>query len=169
MTTEQIEARYQELCRTPSDINEHLPVLRRYADECNHVTEMGVRGCVSLFAFLSSKASKVNAFDILNVAVPDVEKLHFTCADDLTIEIEPTDFLFIDTAHNYIQLSHELLLHASKVSKYIGFHDTFIFGVNGDDGKQGLIPAINEFLSKNREWTRIYHTDRNNGLTIISK
>lgn len=165
----EIEKRYQELCVTKSDINEHLPKLREYADKCDHITEMGVRGCVSLYAFLSSKASKVVAIDIFDVWTPDIDKLTFICADDLKIEIEKTDFLFIDTAHNYKQLIQELNLHAKNVNKYIGFHDTFIFGVNGDDGGKGLLNAIDEFLKDNTEWFRDYHTDINNGLTIIQR
>ena len=27
---------------TPSDINEHIPTLVKYASECDHITEMGV-------------------------------------------------------------------------------------------------------------------------------
>ncbi len=169
LTKEEIEDRYQELCITESDINQHLPTLRMYADQCEAITEMGVRGCVSLFAFLSSNAKKVTAIDILNVWVPDVEKLTFICADDLQIEIEPTDLLFIDTAHNYKQLSQELALHAWKVNKFIAFHDTEIFGIHGDDGEKGLFYAIDEFLNLNRDWVSDFHTPINNGLTILKK
>ena len=169
MTQEDLEIKYQELCKTPSDINEHLPILREFADKCEHITEMGVRGCVSLHAFLVSKARKVVAIDIMATGMPDVEKLNFIVADDLKIEIEPTDFLFIDTMHNYVQLKQELDLHAHKASKYIGFHDTAYFGINGDDGGRGLIPAINEFLETHKEWKIVYQTDNNNGLTIIER
>jgi hypothetical protein len=169
MTTQEIQDKFEELCNTPSDINEHLPILREYADKCEHITEMGVRGVVSTYAFLSSKAKRVVAIDILNVAVPDVEKLQFICADDLQIEIEPTDFLFIDTAHNYRQCIQELNLHGKNVRKYIGFHDTQIFGEHGDDGDKGLMFAVNEYIEQNKEWTILYKTDVNNGLTIIGR
>jgi hypothetical protein len=169
LTKEQIEAKYQELCNTESDIFMHLPTLRKYADECKIVTEFGTRSCVSLFAFLASKAERVIAVDILNVAVPSVDKLTFICADDLQIEIEPTDFLFIDTAHNYKQLIQELNLHAKNVKKYIAFHDTYIFGEHGDDGGNGLNYAIREFLAQDEDWQVCYHTDVNNGLTIIER
>ena len=33
-----------------SDINEHLPTLCRYAQECDSVFETGVRGCISSWA-----------------------------------------------------------------------------------------------------------------------
>jgi len=165
-----IEEQYQEFCNTPSDINEHLPTLRKYYDECAHVTEIGVRGCVSLHAALASKAKKVVAIDILNVAVPICDKLDFICANDLEIEIEPTDFLFIDSLHTYKQLKAELNLHSKNVRKYIGGHDTFMFGASSEDGTTpGLLQAIAEFLSENKDWAICYSTNNNNGLTILSK
>ncbi len=169
MTPEEIELKFQELCITPSDINEHLSILREYADKCIHITEMGVRGVVSTYAFLSSKAKKVVAIDILNVWTPEVDKLTFICANDLEIEIENTDFLFVDTAHNYIQLTQELALHAKNVNKYLGFHDVGIFGEHGDDEGKGLMYAINEFTDNNPEWRRDYFTTANNGLLILKK
>lgn len=169
MTQLEITQRFNELCNTPSDINEHLTILKQYADRCNTVTEFGVRGCVSTFAFLSSNAQKVVSYDIFDVAVPKVDKFTFICADVLEIEIEQTDMLFIDTKHCYKQLKQELELHSKKVNKYISFHDTFIFGLNGDDGDKGLLFAINEFLELNKNWVMCYHTDVNNGLTIIEK
>lgn len=169
MTQSEIESKYKEFCITESDINLHLPTLRSYYDKCDHVTELGVRGCVSLFAALASNAKKVVAVDIFNVWTPTVEKLTFICADDLTIEIEETDFLFIDSKHNFVQCMAELNLHAKNVIKYIGFHDTAIFGINGDDGLLGLTYAIDAFLEKNKEWSICYQTDVNNGLTIIEK
>ena len=169
LSEEEIELNYQYAKNTPSDINQHLPKLREYAEQCDHITEMGVRGVVSTWAFIASKASKVVAIDILNVAVPDVEKLQFICADDLTIEIEETDFLFIDTAHNYNQCIQELNLHGNKARKFIGFHDVGIFGKNGDDGGRGLMFAINEFLFYNKHWKMDYITDVNNGLAILKR
>lgn len=169
MTKEEIELKYQEFKNTPSDINEHLETLRGYADHCESVTEFGVRGCVSLFAFLASNAKRVVAVDILNVWVPDVPKLTFINADDLTIEIEETDFLFIDSYHTGSHLKKELDLHAGKVNKYIGFHDTGFFGITGEDGQPGLMVTINEFLSNHPEWRIIYSTDKNNGLTIMQR
>ena len=50
-----IENYYNNLVNTPSDINEHLPTLRKYAEECDHITEMGVRWIVSTYAFLAAK------------------------------------------------------------------------------------------------------------------
>ena len=50
---EKIKNKYINLCNTPSDINEHLPTIFKYASECNSVLELGVRGCVSSYAFVN--------------------------------------------------------------------------------------------------------------------
>lgn len=166
---DKIFARFRELCEIPSDINEHLMVLKEYADRCEHVTEFGVRGGVSLHAFLASNARKVVAYDIANVETPDCEKLTFICADVLTVDIEPTDMLFIDTRHTYAQLQAELSLHSPKVRRFVAMHDTTTFGNTGEDGGRGLAQAIGEWLISDQNWTCAYATDRNNGLTILAR
>lgn len=185
-----IQEKYEEASNTPSDINEHLAVLKEYADKCEHVTEMGVRGVVSTYAFLASKAKRVVGIDI--VGHPNVSECMaisqnegkdwtFICADVLKIEIEPTDFLFLDTFHTAAQLERELALHADKVSKYIGFHDVVTFWESGEypandlvasnqtNCGRGLKYAIEPFLENNPQWKVAYRTDRNNGLLIIEK
>lgn len=164
-----IEEKYKELCRTPSDINEHLPTLREYADKCEHVTEFGVRGCISLHAFLASNAKQVTAYDIANVAVPDCDKLTFINADVLSVEIDPTDLLFVDTKHTASQLRDELALHSEKVQKYLIFHDTAIYGAFGEDGGPGLDAAILKFLTDAPWWRECYRSEANNGLTILER
>ena len=47
-----ISNKYNQLCETPSDINEHLPTLYEYAKKCDSVIETGVRGCVSSYALV---------------------------------------------------------------------------------------------------------------------
>ena len=169
MTPEEIELKYQELCNTPTDMYEHLPKIREYADRCDHVTEFGVRYCNSLFAELASKAKKVVGIDIVDRPVPEVDKLQFICANDLEIEIEPTDFLFIDTCHTYGHLQQELRLHGNKARKYLGFHDVVTFGEIGEDGSAGLMKAINEFMAENPHWVIDYHSLSCNGLMILRR
>ena len=47
-----IEEKYKFLCKKPSDINEHLPTLYKYASECESIAELGVRGVISTWALL---------------------------------------------------------------------------------------------------------------------
>ena len=55
---------YEKLCDIRSDINEHLPTLKRYASECKTVTEMGVRYACSTWAFLEARPEKITCYDI---------------------------------------------------------------------------------------------------------
>jgi hypothetical protein len=132
-----IEKRYLELIDIPSDINEHLPILKEYSEKCNHITEMGVRVPTSTWAFLASKPNKMVSYDIVNApGIDEVKSIaneyqldyQFIIDDVLQIDMEQTDLLFIDTLHTYNQLNAELMLHSKKVNKYIILHDTVTYG-----------------------------------------
>lgn len=177
-----IEARYLEKFNTPSDINEHLPALRTLAEECNHITEMGVRFVVSTWAFLLAKPKKLISIDIqyyseieeaIKLAQEEKIDFSFIVGDTTKIEIEETDLLFIDTLHTYGQLKQELNLHAQKVRKYIAFHDTVTFGSADEQGPRtfgpGLRPAIYEFLENNSQWYIFKDYTNNNGLLVLKK
>ena len=160
---------YEQYCILPSDINEHLPTPKFYYDKCDTVTEFGVRGGVSLVAALASNAKQVFAYDINPVQLPKSNKLIFICASSLLVDIEPTDFLFIDSLHTYNQLFQELIMHSNKVNKWIGLHDTVMFGETGEDQNKGLNYAIKDFLTIHTEWSIELINTNNNGLTILKK
>ena len=167
------EKEYLSACRTPSDINEHLPMLNALAMECKHVTEMGVRHGLSTRAFMYA-GKPLTSYDLeidenLQRLFDKYPLGKYIKADVLTIDIEPTDMLFIDTWHHYDQLKQELKLHASKVKKYLAFHDTQTFGTIGENMPIGLLPALLEFMVTNPEWKVKYHTVKNNGLTVLEK
>ena len=189
-----VEENYNILVKTPSDINEHLPVLKKYAEQCDHVTEMGVRYVVSTFALVLAKPKRLVSIDLFhpshygdnvrlyaiqNYATQNNINFEFVLGDTLKIEIEPTDMLFIDTLHRYGQLKAELERHVKNVKKYLVFHDTTSYE-NTDEGhyyqtphldtsKTGLWPAIQEFLDSNTEWEIAERFINNNGLTILQK
>lgn len=170
---------YIDFCNLqPSDINEHLPTLYEYAKKCNHVTEMGVRGGNSSRAFLYANPKRYIAYDLelfdRVVELFDHSRQlgndhHYIKSNVLDIEIEETEFLFIDTWHRYEQLKSELKLHAGKVKKYIAFHDTVSFARNGEGGGKGILYAIEEFLDENSNWKIVHNAKNNNGLMIIEK
>lgn len=170
---------YRNARTQPSDINQNVHILNDLAKECRHVTEMGVRSGVSTRALLNSDVELVSyditlnktVSDLFSVALAAGKKVKYIKADVLTIEIAETDMLFIDTLHIYDQLKQELNLHASKVKKYIAFHDTHTFGLRGEIGvdNKGLLSAIIEFLIDNPEWRfKIYKTN-NNGFTVLER
>jgi hypothetical protein len=189
---EKINLIYESQCNTPSDINEHLPTLLKYAKECKHITEMGVRWVSSTWPLLLSNPKKMISYDI--VRHPKIEEVidlsknynldyQFIQSDVLTIEIEETELLFIDTLHTYNQLVCELDIHSDKCSKYIILHDTTSFGEvdemiyehasneikNIETKKQGLWNAILDFLEtdKGKMWEVHERFTNNNGLTIL--
>ena len=186
---QKILEKYTNLCQTPSDINEHLPVIKKYAQQCEHITEMGIRYIVSTWAMLAAKPKKIICYDILtgldmnifnanlNEIINEANNANisfvFHKADVLNIDIEETDLLFIDTYHEYNQIKKELKLHGNKVKKYLLFHDTTTFGQNGETFKQpntiGIWPAIKEFLNDNNHWEICEKLENNNGLTILKK
>lgn len=184
--------RFEFLCNCPSDINMHLKTIMTYAKQCQHVTEMGVRGVVSTWALINALPQKIVCYDIVECPIQDASivsreldiDFNFIIADtvDPNLNIEQTDLLFIDTWHVYDQLKLELQYHSNKVNKYIILHDTTTFGDAGEmpstfytnhlekiDGKVGLWPAVEEFLYSNRQWKIKEKFDHNNGLTVLER
>jgi hypothetical protein len=188
-----ILSKFNELKLRPSDINEHLDALKEYAEKCNHVTEMGVREAVATYAFLVAAPNTLISYDLYTtpgvqqaIALAHEKGLNFKFiqADVLKVDIEPTEMLFIDTFHVYNQLKQELELHADKVSKYLVFHDTVSYAHKDEkgywvtpemianykyQGKEGLLPAIEEFMAENPHWVIEKHFTNNNGLMILKR
>lgn len=187
-----IEEMYALKKATKSDINEHLETLFVFSRECRHITEMGVRWVTSTWPMLLAAPKKLISYDIcfnkeiknvIDLAIEYKLNYEFVLADVLSVEIEPTDLLFIDTLHTYNQLTAELSMHASKVSKYIILHDTKTFGKKDEPlydhastliknsyvKKQGLIFAIEDFLATDsgNMWEVFKSYKNNNGLTIL--
>ena len=130
---------YNYYCNNVSDIYEHLPTLYKYAKQCNHITECGVRSIVSSFAFAYGLCDKLSA-KLVQVDPEKDEssdafillcnKNNINCVfyqqSDLECPIENTELLFIDTWHVYGQLKRELARWNNHVSKYIIMHDTTV-------------------------------------------
>lgn len=162
-----------------SDISAHMPLLSFIAKDCQHITEFGTRECYSTAAFLLRCPGKVVSYDI-NIyqdiltlqQIVSKEKWQFIQKNTLDpdLEIEQTDFLFIDSLHTYKQVKGELK-QSKFVNKYIGFHDTFSQGQESLDipNTKGINFAINEFLEENTEWTVVYEVFFNHGLVILEK
>lgn len=189
-----LEQVVNQLYQTPSDINEHIPTIIKYGSECATITEMGVRGIFSTWAWLACAPKWLKCYDLHNPSKwgGDIQSVYdtaeayglnfsFEVADVLKIKIEETDLLFIDTWHTYDQLKEELKLHSDKVKKYICFHDTTSYefvdeSLNHENswGKpssgRGIWPAIEEFLIENKNtWVLKERFVNNNGFTIIER
>lgn len=183
---------YQRVMDTPndpvppgcpgSDIVLHLPILEYYASLCSHVTEFGVRTAQSTIALIAGCGKVIHSYDIdrspmarllTHIPLP-CKSWTFHRADTGVAEtnVQPTEFLFVDTLHTYEHVKKELDLWGSRVSRFIAFHDTFTCGdldLSGPNKKaKGINSAIREFMEANR-WTTVYKTNCCNGLWIIKK
>lgn len=174
-----LKIEYDNACKVASNINEHLPTLKQYADRVGHVTEFGVSNGCSTRAFLNSNVT-LRSYDIahdptvrelFDVAIGQNKDVQYIISDVTKVDIEPTDLLFIDSWHSYDQLKTELKLHSSKARKYLMFHDTQTFGTKDEGGQTqiGLLPAIIEFVIEHPEWRFALHKTNNNGLTVLER
>jgi hypothetical protein len=168
-----IEDKYVQLCTTPSDINEHLPTLRKYASECSSIVEMGVRAIVSTWALLAGMPRKMLSIDIVNpndiganlqevysaCAGPGIE-FTFIKSNTFDIVIGECDLLFLDTLHTYEHVKKELALHGNKARKYIIIHDTM--------HNPPMFAAITKFVQDNPWCIREVFTN-NNGLVVLRR
>jgi hypothetical protein len=190
-----IQEIYDRHCRNPSDINEHLPVLRRYASMCKRVTEFGTCTGVSTAALAMGCGQRLVTYDIVSKLRPGDKdaimkdmsssgrEFVVRVEDVLKAEVDGTDLLFIDSLHTYRQISMELGLHGGKAEKFIICHDTETFGdrdeivhasssplvKNGASPHAGLNKAIDEFMADNPAWRVITRLKNNNGLTIMGR
>lgn len=193
---------YQKACTNYSDIHEHIPVLKNLAEECSSTIEIGVRSMVSTWGILQGLAEN-NHLDKsylgIDIALPPLNTLataerlahqngiafQFWQVNDMHIEIEETDLLFIDSLHTYCHLTYELEKFSPFVTKYIAMHDTsFPWSYMDDDSyrgdyseyptwydrtKRGLWPAVEDFLKRHPEWTLHKRLLNNHGFTILRR
>ncbi len=161
----------------PRDLDKHMPKLRELAAQVDHVTEFSNRK-ESTVAFLAGKPKTLYSFN------PEFENLAFTAVyctkDEVSFHrnnnfdtnqipsIEETDLLFIDSEHTATRLRKELEKFHRSVRRYIVLHDTDIYGTVGQDGQPGLLLVIRSFCRQYPEWSVIYHTKEQYGLTVLS-
>jgi len=134
-----VNNKYKYYCEEPSDINEHLPTLYRYALECDSVFETGVRGVVSSYAFAKAlmENSSKKRYLLNDISQCEIGDLYNNCKPFMNIEYiwsnnlninftETYDLTFIDTWHVYGQLKRELEKFKNITNKYIIMHDTTV-------------------------------------------
>ena len=139
--TEYFKTKFYALCSKSSDINEHLPTLYKYSNDCESVLELGVRGIVSSWAISygllnNNKEEKyhfindLNECDINEIYSKSLEtdiKIEHKWINDLELVFDRNfDMVFIDTWHVYGQLKRELEKFSKVTNKYIIMHDTTV-------------------------------------------
>ena len=150
----ELDEKYLYVCNTPSDINEHLPILYEYSRKCESVLELGVRNAVSSFAFIKGLSeNNLDKRTLISCDIVKISKVYtqtlikdfceeydinytFLLKKDLDIiipdEVSQTDITFIDTWHIYGQLKRELAKFAPITKKYIIMHDTELDKILGE-------------------------------------
>lgn len=151
METE-IQKIYENMCNNPSDINEHLPTLYKYATECESILETGVRGCISSWAFvygllnnnrierkiLLNDIDKCDIELLLKLTKNENIKIEYQWINNLELILETNyDMIFIDTWHIYGQLKRELEKFSKRSNKYIIMHDTTVDEIYGESVRCG--------------------------------
>jgi hypothetical protein len=151
--TETVMDNYEIYSMRPSDINEHLPTLRKYATKCSVIAEMGVRGGLSTWAFIQGLVENreqtkelvcvdidnLDLTEIINIAKDAGVNVKFIKDDSAKVDLgKRVDLLFIDTWHVYAHLKRELDFHHSNVEKYIIMHDTTVDAILGESIRCGL-------------------------------
>jgi GT2 family glycosyltransferase len=178
---------YRRNCAIPSDINEHLPLLRSLAETVAHVTEFGTRAGVSLSAFLAAQPAVLVSYDVAaGCACNRLLSLAGSTALDyrhgpevgntLTCPvINPTDLLFVDSLHTGEQVYQELTRHAGQVSRFLVFHDVVTFGAVGEGSTEaapvaGLMSGIDRWRAEHPgEWRDLEFHENNNGLLVLER
>jgi hypothetical protein len=135
----------------------------------------------------------INSCDI-NELLKVTENLPITIKhewkNNLLLDMNETfDLTFIDTWHVYGQLKRELDKFSKITLKYIIMHDTTVdewqgetirngwnsyqqsidTGIPENEINKGLWPAIDDFLTLNKEWILHERFMNNNGLTILKR
>lgn len=193
---------YQKTCNETSDIFEHVPVLRHLAMQCSSVVEIGLRTMNSSWGILkglSENGSSVRSYVGIDLNYPPESILSHACmlatandidfrfikGNDMQLDIEPCEMLFIDSLHTYCHLTYELEKFSPIVSKYIVMHDTSEpWGEQDEDcyhgdyseypaeidrAKRGLWAAVEDFLTRHPEWLLQERRLNNHGLTTLRR
>lgn len=179
MSDSSIQSRYEVVKKEPTDMWEHMDVLKAHSAQCASVVEFGVYDCTSTWALLAGLPKKLTSYDIARrPEVDEVEQaasdsstqFKFVLASSTEVELDPVDLLFIDSKHTYEHLKAELALHANKIGRYIILHDTTTFGhVDENYSGRGLWPAVEEFLADHPEWTIRQRLTNCHGLTVLER
>lgn len=161
-------------------LNEQLHILKNYAKQCEHITEIGVNIGHSTRGFMVGKPKKMVGIDIQHFgqATQRIQELaknngieyEYRIVDSLSIEIESTDLLFLDGNHSYKYVFGELNQHSPKVNKWIFLHDINHEGKPSPVGEPyAVIRGTEDFLKATDKWKIKLIDRRQVGLMILER
>lgn len=173
----------------PRDLEKHADKLRELTADAQHVTALVKRQEWNVF-LAAGRPETLIVYNLedgpLHPAVHRAIKAEqdrgegrFTstyttvngpAADSLTIApIAQTDLLVIDTIHQADRLYAELQRHGHRVRQRILIRATGAFGEAGEGGGPGLFPAMRRWMRENPEWSVVWHTREQYGMTLLSR
>ena len=175
-----IDKGYEVRAAIASDIHEHMPTLKRYAEQSDRIIEFGVGWGNSTWSLLAGHPKWMRSYDLKRYephfswteAATKIANMDFAFVIQSSLEapVEYCDLLFIDSSHYYQHCKAELARHGDSVRKWIIFHDTTEFGNTDENRKgRGLWPAIEEFLEANPAWFLKERHVNCNGLTVLER
>lgn len=178
---------YDWCAALPRDLERHAPKLRELASQVQHVTMVVKRREWAPFLLVGRAKTYVeytsehdSLHDLLHAVIQATEvnpraprriSDYATHAGDLksVASIEPTELLAIDDVHHADVLHSQLERWAPSVSRYIVLRGTGQYGEHAEGGGPGLLVALRRYLRAHPEWSVIYHTLDQYGLTVISR
>lgn len=143
MSIDTIDDGFKMFSEQPSNLNEHFPALKIYAQQCATIAQFGCSDLLSCWPLLqglvcsSASEKKLVCFDkntepepfagLKRVAKKQGVRMVYVCGSTLSVDLtQPVDMLLIDTFHAYAQLKRELERHHHNVRKYIAILNTSV-------------------------------------------
>ena len=153
------------------DMYKRLDYIQKTFIGVETITEFGpFQGC-STAAWISLRPKKFVTVDRgMSLDIPVFQQaaeevgvsFKFVIGNDLEIDIEPCELLFIDTMHTEDHTFNELQRHADKISKYLVFHDV-------NPNRFNTLKGINKWWVNHSEWQLKYQDFEDCGFMVLEK
>jgi len=153
------------------DMYKRLDYIQKTFIGVETITEFGpFQGC-STAAWISLRPKKFVTVDrgvsldipVFQQAAEEVGvSFKFVIGNDIEIDIEPCELLFIDTMHTEDHTFNELQRHADKISKYLVFHDV-------NPNRFNTLKGINKWWVNHSEWQLKYQDFEDCGFMVLEK
>lgn len=151
---------------------EYLRAMPKYLKNCSSYRELGTYqgGSASValsmnlgyYEFIDKSFSNYNRIKKVldeHVISNNLEVVFHELSSLKVSTTKETDFLLIDSVHEYAHVAKELETFAHLTKKYIMLHDTA--------GFPEVYSAVKDFLSRSTDWTEVEHYTVNAGYTVL--
>lgn len=187
-TAATIDDLFAWVVKTPRDLDQHAMKIKEFAAKCDSVAAFVKRREWNVILAAARPRDLVvyqteqdPLLDVVhqatkNEATDQKEVRRYTTivgpdADSLKAEpLKQADMLVIDTVHHGERLRQELERHGAGVKRFIVLRGTAVAGEQSEDRSgPGLLPAMRAFVAANSEWSVIWHSQEQYGLTVLGR